>query len=170
MLTVWVQAWSAYYIRWVWSGVRSLQVRCSLALYQWLRRDRGELIIQEPVIHRSLPLSLSDSVYICLFLIPPLSISFSPHCPALLRPETTSHVDPGAASQAASQGNYLELAGHLMRFMMIYVALCTENRIRDPHIGLLLINSTLSFHPGYISILYWQRCDVPCLLLYKEGN
>lgn len=49
----------------------------------------------------------------------------------------------GDSSQAASQGNYLKLAGHLMRFTMIYVALCTENRIREPRIGLLLINSAL---------------------------
>lgn len=119
--------------------MRSLQVHCSLGHYQWLKRDRGELIIQDPVIHLSPPLSL--------YLILSISVSVSPSLFLFALPGPAeardSHVDLGASSQAASQGNYLELAGHLMKFTMIYVALCTENRIRDQHIGLLLINSTL---------------------------
>lgn len=53
------------------------------------------------------------------------------------------HVDLWDLSQAPSQGNDLEPAGHLTRLLMIYVALCTENIIRGPHIGLLLINFAL---------------------------
>lgn len=49
--------------------MRWLQVHCSLGHYQWLRRDGGELIIQHPVIHLSLLISLSDSVFIGLSLI-----------------------------------------------------------------------------------------------------
>lgn len=53
------------------------------------------------------------------------------------------HVDLWDLSQAPSQGNYLEPAGHLTRFPMIYVVSCTENIIRGTHIGSLLINFTL---------------------------
>lgn len=90
--------------------------------------------------------SIFPSVYLYLILSIPasfwFSLSFSLRCQAPLRPETVMWIW-GLRAKRASQGNYLELAGHLMRFTMIYVALCTENRIREPHIGLLLINSTL---------------------------
>ena len=109
-----------------------------LGHYQWLK----ELIIQDSDIHLFPPASpLFDSVYICLSVWFCFFLIFS----ALPGPAEARdrRVDFGALSQAASQGNYLELAGHLMRFTMIYAAVCTENRSRDLHIGLLQINSTL---------------------------
>lgn len=60
--------WSAYYTRWVRSRVGLLHIHRSLSHYQWLKKNRGEFIIQEPVIH--LPLLLSLSVSLSLSLSP----------------------------------------------------------------------------------------------------
>lgn len=109
----------------------------------------GSLLVAEERAHNSRPshpfLSpaslLSDSVYICLSVWFGHSlISSELPGPAEAR---DSSVDLWALSQASSEGNYLKLAGYLMRFAMIYAALCTENRIRDLCVGSLLINSTL---------------------------
>lgn len=106
----------------------------------------GSLSVAEVRAHNSRPSHpfhspaspLSDSVHI--------SVCFgSSHFSALpvSAEAKDSRVDLRALSQASSQGNYLKLAGYLMRFAMIYVALCRENRIWDLCIGSLLINSTL---------------------------
>lgn len=92
---------------------------------QLLKKDGGESIIQITVIHLHLQSRWCR-----------VSASAGPE-------EDGFHVDLWDRSQAPSQGNYLEPTGHLMRFPMIYVALCTENIIRGTHIGLLLINFTL---------------------------
>lgn len=109
----------------------------------WREIEESSSFKTQSSISPFLYLSVCFRLYLPLCLI----LSLSPSLCALPGPAEArdSHVDLGASSQAASQGNYPELAGHLMRFTMIYVALCTENRIRDPHIGLLLINSTLLF-------------------------
>lgn len=166
MLTVEVQAWSAYYVR---RGT-SRSSRCTsswVTIGSWRERERAH---NSRPSHPFLPPAcpLSDSVYICLSVWFRLSLVSS----ALPGPAEGRdwHVDLRALSQAVSRGNYLQLAGHLMRFTMIYAALCTENGIRDPRIGLLLINSTLYFYFGYVSILYWQQCNALHSLLYKEGN
>lgn len=88
---------------------------------QLLKKDGGESIIQITVIHLHLQSRWCR-----------VSASAGPE-------EDGFHVDLWDRSQAPS----LEPTGHLMRFPMIYVALCTENIIRGTHIGLLLINFTL---------------------------
>lgn len=75
----WILRCFAYYIRWVRNWEWSLQVHCSLSHYQWLEIDRVEFITQDPVIHLSLLVSLSDSLSL---------LSLSQHQQDLLRPES----------------------------------------------------------------------------------
>lgn len=128
----------AHYIRWVRSQVRSLQVCYSLTRYQRLKEDRGGFIFQDPVIHLSLHTSLSD----CLSLSLSLRIGRNRGGQNPTNPHGFR-----ARSQASSLGNYPELAGHLTQLTLIYVALCTENRIRDQNIDLAIIYFTLLILP-----------------------
>lgn len=97
------------------SREQTSQIHNALSLYQLLKKDGGEYIVQITAIHLDLG---------------------SRWCRASASAGGRIHVDPRDPSQAPSQGNYLEHAGHLTRLAMIYVALCTENIIRDTHIGL----------------------------------
>lgn len=145
MLTVSAEAWSAYYIR------QTSQIHNSLSLYQLLKKDGGEFIIQITVIHLHLE---SRGCHV--------SVSAGPA-------EDGFHVDLWDLSQAPSQGNYLEAAGHLTRFPMIYVVPCTENIIRGTHIGSLLINFTLilPLDTFQYNIDNWMTGNFS---LYMEGN